>query len=68
MKNGAITAYTPEPDIAMQPSARFPNWWTDDLARKVAEEHMGIHTVTGAKTVSQWRENNLRDFSERMNR
>jgi hypothetical protein len=67
-KTGAITACTPEPDIALQPSARFPNWWTDDLARDVAEEHLGVHTVTGAKTVSQWREDYLRDFAERMDR
>jgi hypothetical protein len=67
-KTGAITAYTPEPDTALQPSARFPNWWTDDLARDVAEEHLGVHTVTGAKTVSQWREDYLRDFAERMDR
>jgi hypothetical protein len=67
-KTGAITAYTPESDTALQPSARFPNWWTDDLARDVAEEHLGVHTVTGAKTVSQWREDYLRDFADRMDR
>jgi hypothetical protein len=67
-KPGAITAYTPEPETARQPSVRFPNWWTDNLAREVAEEHLGVHTVTGAKTVSQWREAYLRDFAERMDR
>jgi hypothetical protein len=67
-QTGAITAYTPGPDIAMQPSVRFPNWWTDDLSRDVAEEHLGVHTVTGAMTVSQWREDYLLDFSARMDR
>ncbi len=68
-KTAGITAYTPEPDIALQPSSRFPNWWTDDPARDVAEEaHKGVHTVLGAKTVSRWREDYLRDFSERMDR
>ena len=43
-------------------------WWTDDPARDVAEAHLGVHTVTGAKTVSQWREDYLRDFAERMDR
>jgi hypothetical protein len=68
-KTAGITAYTPEPDIALQPSSRFPNWWTDDPARDVAEEaHKGVHTVMGAKTVSRWREDYLRDFAERMDR
>ena len=67
-KTGAVTAYTPEAETAAQPSARFPNWWTDDLERDVAEAHLGVHTVTGAKTVSQWREDYLRDFAERMSR
>jgi hypothetical protein len=67
-KTGSITAYTPEPETALQPSERFPNWWTDDPVRDVAEEHLGVHTVTGAKTVSQWREDYLRDFAERMDR
>jgi len=66
--SGAITAYTPGADIAQKPSAIFPNWWTDDLSRVVAEEHLGVHVVTGAKTVSQWREDYLRDFSARMDR
>jgi hypothetical protein len=68
-KTGAITSYTPEPDIAMQPSSRLPNWWTDNPARDVAEDaHMGAHTVMGARTVNQWREDYLRDFAKRMDR
>jgi hypothetical protein len=38
-----------------------PNWWIDDPAPAVAE---GVHP--GAKTVSQWREDFLRDFAARM--
>lgn len=68
-KTGAITAYTPDPDIATQPSSRLPNWWTDNPVRDVAQDaHRGTHTVLGAKTVSQWREDYLRDFAERMDR
>ncbi len=56
-KTGGITAVAP----AQQPSAKFPNWWTDDPAPEAAE---GVHQ--GAKTVSQWREEYLRDFAARM--
>jgi hypothetical protein len=58
---GAITAYIPSPNVANHPSTRLPNWWTDDLASDVAE---GSHS--GAKTVSRWREDYLRDFANRM--
>jgi len=62
-KTGGITAFIPEPDIALRPSSRLPNWWTDDPAPEFAEgEHIG------AKTVSRWREAYLRDFAERMDR
>jgi hypothetical protein len=62
-KTGGITASTPDPHIALRPSSRFPNWWTDDPAPEFAEgEHMG------AKTVSRWRQDYLRDFAERMAR
>lgn len=67
--NGSITAYTPKPDIALQPSSRFPNWWTDNPAPEFAENsHLGAHMVLGAKTVNQWREDYLRDFAQRMDR
>jgi hypothetical protein len=58
---GGITAYLPSSEIARQPSARFPNWWTDDPDPAVAE---GDHH--GAKTVSRWREAFLGDFAQRM--
>jgi hypothetical protein len=62
-KSGQITVYLPEPDRAAYPSPRHPNWWTDDPDPAVAE---GIHH--GAKTVSRWREEFLRDFAARMKR
>jgi len=62
-KIGGITAYTPSPSMAQRPSAKFPNWWTDDLSPEVAE---GPHS--GAKTVNRWREDFLRDFATRMDR
>jgi hypothetical protein len=60
-KTGGITATQPSPDLAKHPSATFPNWWTDNPSPKVAE---GSHI--GAKTVSRWREDFLRDFADRM--
>ncbi len=60
-KTGSITAYVPSPDIAQHPAANLPNWWTDDPSPDVAE---GSHS--GAKTVSQWREDFLIDFAQRM--
>ena len=66
-KTAAITAYTPEPDVALQPSSRHQNWWTDDPDRDVAE-YAHTYTVMGAKTVNQWREEFLKDFAERMDR
>jgi hypothetical protein len=58
---GGITAYIPRPEIAKRPSARLPNWWTDDPSPDVAE---GSHS--GAKTVNRWREEFLGDFAQRI--
>jgi hypothetical protein len=60
-KTGGIEAYLPSPEITQKPAENFPNWWTDDPSPEVAE---GSHH--GAKTVSQWREDFLGDFAERM--
>jgi hypothetical protein len=60
-QTGGITAYLPLPGIAEHPAAKLPNWWTDDPSTEVAE---GPHS--GAKTVSRWREDYLRDFAARM--
>ena len=62
-KTGGITAAHPAPDVAQHPSANFPNWWTDNPAPEFAE---GAHH--GAKSISRWREEFLRDFAERMER
>jgi hypothetical protein len=62
-KKGQITAYLPSPSVALDPSSRFSDWWTDDPSPAVAE---GIHH--GAKSISQWREEFLHDFAERMAR
>ena len=60
-KTGGISVYAPSPGAAKRPAANLPNWWTDDPSPEVAEgEHIG------AKTVSRWREDFLRDFAKRM--
>jgi hypothetical protein len=60
-KTGEINSVAPPASAALSPSMRFPNWWTDDPTPAMAE---GIHH--GARSVSQWREDYLRDFAERM--
>jgi hypothetical protein len=62
-KTGMLTSVRPTPDGATRPSPGLPNWWTDDPSPEVAE---GPHL--GAKTVSRWREDFLRDFATRMDR
>ena len=62
-QTGDMASCLPSPDAAKNPSAQHPNWWTDNPASEFAE---GDHI--GAKTVSQWREDFLRDFAERMQR
>ena len=62
-QTGGFTSYWPAPGRATEPSPRFPNWWTDDPDPTVAEGPW-----QGAKTVSRWREDFLRDFAERMRR
>jgi hypothetical protein len=62
-KNGEITALNTSAKVAQHPDVNLPNWWADDPSPENAE---GPHI--GAKTVSRWREDFLRDFAERMNR
>ncbi|MBN1505696.1 MAG: DUF1593 domain-containing protein [Sedimentisphaerales bacterium] len=62
-KTGELTAFRPPPDVAQRPSLRLPNWWTDDPSPQFAE---GPHI--GARTVSRWREDFLRDFAARLDR
>jgi hypothetical protein len=60
-KTGGIAVFVPPPAMAQQPSSELPNWWTDNPAEDLAEgEHIG------ARTVSRWREDFLRDFADRM--
>ncbi len=62
-RTGEITAVLPAPAAALVPDSARPNWWTDDPSPAVAE---GVHQ--GARTVSQWREEFLRDFAQRLDR
>jgi hypothetical protein len=62
-KTGCITGYIPPANVAATPDPAFPNWWTDDLSPDLAE---GDHS--GAKTISQFREEFLSDFKIRMDR
>jgi hypothetical protein len=58
-KTGGITAVAPAPGQAA--SEKYPNWWTDDTAPRLAEEKH-----QGAKTVNCWREEFLGDFASRL--
>jgi len=62
-KSGELTSLRPPPDAARHLSPRLPQWWTDDPTTEAAE---GQHI--GARTVSEWREDFLRDFAARMDR
>jgi len=58
---GGLTSYPAPPDARRRPWARTPNWWTDDPLPELAEG-----SQQGAKTVSRWRVEYLRDFAARM--
>lgn len=62
-KTGGIAVVAPRPDAALRPAANLPHWWTDDPRPEFAEAGH-----SGAKTVSRWREQFLRDFAKRMAR
>jgi hypothetical protein len=62
-QTGGFTSLMPAPALAAEPSPRYPNWWTDDPDPALAEGPWH-----GAKTVSRWREDFLRDFAQRMRR
>jgi len=62
-RTGAFTSRNPAPGQAAHPSARYPHWWTDDPEPQSSEGPW-----QGAKTVSRWREDSLRDFAERLSR
>ncbi|MEK7950414.1 nucleoside hydrolase-like domain-containing protein [Luteolibacter soli] len=49
------------PAVGQKPSPDYPHWWTDDPDPGLREGDQ-----QGAKTVSRWREDCLKDFAERM--
>ena len=57
-QSGQFTAVPPPVERTSRPSKAHPNWWTDDPDPAAAE---GVHA--GAKSVSQWRVDFLRDFA-----
>ena len=61
--DGRKTIFDRLTTAADRPSARHPNWWIDDQDPAAAER---VHA--GAKNVSRWREEFLRDFARRMTR
>jgi hypothetical protein len=62
-QTGGFTSIDPAPERAGHPSPQLPNWWTDNPAPELRE---GANQ--GAKTISRWREQFLRDFADRMDR
>jgi hypothetical protein len=60
-QSGKFTAAPPPVERANKASKAHPNWWIDDPDPAAAE---GVHP--GAKSVSQWRVDFLRDFAARM--
>jgi hypothetical protein len=62
-RHGGFTSRMPAPEQARHPAADLPHWWTDDPDPQVAE---GQHQ--GAKTISRWRADFLRDFAARLQR
>ncbi len=62
-QSGKFTAVPPPITRTSKRSVVHPNWWIDDPNPALAE---GVHP--GAKSVSQWREDYLRNFAERLKR
>lgn len=62
-QTGAFTSVLPAPARAKTPSPRDPHWWIDDPDPRWRESN-----EQGAKTVSRWRAEFLRDFAARMKR
>jgi hypothetical protein len=59
--SGGFTTQMPAPERARQPSTLYPHWWTDDPDPAAAESR-----EPGARHISRWREDFLRDFAARM--
>lgn len=62
-RSGSFTAMPPPLERAGRPSVRHPRWWTDNQDPAMAEDGHA-----GARTVSRWRDQFLRDFAERLTR
>jgi hypothetical protein len=60
---GGFIAENPTTYLLERPSVRFAKWWTDDPTTAVAEGR-----EQGAKTISRWRADFLRDFAARLER
>src|SRR5215471_1567688 len=61
--SGRFSAVPPPRERTARASARHPHWWIDDPDPAAAE---GVHA--GARSVSRWREEFLRDFAARLDR
>lgn len=62
-QSGKFTAVAPVRARTVRPSMTHPNWWIDDPDPAAAE---GAHR--GARSVSRWRIEFLRDFAARLER
>ncbi|HEY1790859.1 MAG TPA: DUF1593 domain-containing protein [Verrucomicrobiae bacterium] len=62
-RTGGFTSVNPAVEEAAHPSSHYPYWWTDNPDPALAEGDQ-----QGAKTISRWREDYLRDFAARMDR
>lgn len=62
-QSGKFNAVPPPFSKMARRSAVHPNWWIDDPDPAAVE---GVHP--GARSVSQWRQDFLHDFAERMDR
>jgi hypothetical protein len=60
---GEFTSVRPSPRRTAEPDPRLPRWWTDDPSPEWSEG-----PLLGAKTVSSWRAEFLRDFALRLDR
>lgn len=58
---GAFTAVLPDPMQVNSPSSRYPHWWIDDPDPRWREG-----SEQGARSISRWRAEFLRDFAARL--
>ncbi|MRW88570.1 DUF1593 domain-containing protein [Duganella sp. FT80W] len=60
-QSGGFTSVMPAP--GQPPSTKYPNWWTDDPAPQLSDG-----PNQGARSISRWRADFLRDFAARLQR